>query len=71
VGVLAGALLAAGSGWLYGASRAPAAAASPAVPHPGHRPLPMIPPAADLAVRNGVLEIPVVDTLEVLPTCHN
>jgi hypothetical protein len=30
----------------------------------------MIPPAADLAVRNGVLEVPVVDTLEVLPTCH-
>jgi hypothetical protein len=70
-GVLAGALLAAGSGWLYAASRAPADATvlparGPAGPHPPLLP----PPAADLSVHQGLLDIPVVDWTEVLPSCH-
>jgi hypothetical protein len=71
-GVLAGALLAAGSGWVYAASGGPDVAARPAPSRAGHHHPPLLPPpAADLAIRHGVLDIPVVDWTEVLPSCHN
>jgi hypothetical protein len=77
-GVLAGAILAAGGGLLYAAVRpaTPAAAGRPtasAVSPAVHRTaaMPMGGPAApDLVVRDGRLEIPFVDSIELLPGCH-
>jgi hypothetical protein len=30
-----------------------------------------MPPPADLAVHSGVLDLPVLDWTEILPSCHN
>jgi hypothetical protein len=77
-GVVAGAILAAGGGLLYAAVRPPAPAAAarptgPSAPSSAHRPvgLPLGGPLAlDPVVRDGRLEIPLVDSIELLPGCH-
>ena len=77
-GVLVGTAIAAAGGWLVAASRpsappppSPARAASTSglagLP-PG---LSLGPGAADPRIVGGRLEVPVVDAVEMLPTCHN
>jgi hypothetical protein len=76
--VVVGTAIAAAGGWLVAASHPsappsppPARAASPSglagLP-PGLR---VSPGAADPRIVGGRLEVPVVDAVEMLPTCHN
>lgn len=74
---MAGALLAAGGGWLYVAtaretapSSARAEPARPAAtPHPFRHAL-TSPAPADPTVSGNAIQVPVVDFTEMLPGCH-
>jgi hypothetical protein len=70
-GLLAGAALAAGGGWLYtGTHHSAHGQATPTSAAAG-APVPFGLPSADPSVHAGMLHVPVVDVTEVLPTCHN
>jgi len=68
-----GTVVAAAGGWLFAAGRpagppAPRpAAASPSASAPPFR---LAPDTGDLQVSGGRLDVPVVDSVELLPSCH-
>jgi hypothetical protein len=73
-GLLAGAALAAGSGWFYAGPHAPDTGRRPATANAATPVRPSLPfglPAADPSLQGGALQVPVVDVTEILPTCHN
>jgi hypothetical protein len=70
-GLLAGAALAAGGGWLYTGAHHTAHGHATPMPAAARAPVPFGLPSADPAVHGGTLHVPVVDVTEVLPTCHN